>query len=134
MRGFVLVELIIVLFILSVLFFYLIPSVTNFHSKTVQKDINKLNKIIEIAYNLARKRGEPIEIWGVEGSKLVHLNGKNIELSEEIFEVKINGNSTYGLKYDFYIYPDGIMDKVVMELANYKKIISKPLLMRFYLE
>ncbi len=134
MRGFALVELIIVLFILSMGFLYLIPSITNFHSKTVQKDINKLNKAVEMAYNLARKEGEPIGIWGVMGSRLIHLNGKKIELSEEVFEVKINGNNTYGLKYNFYIYPDGIMDKIVIELANYKKIISKPLLMRFYLE
>ncbi len=134
MRGFVLVELLIALAILSIAFFYLAPVSVNIFKTTQNKDIEKLNSIVQMAYKKAKESSMPQMVWGIKGSNNIHFDKKIVYLSKDVFEAKINEKYENGDKYFFFIYPFGIMDRVSLSFFGNKKIKSHPLLLRFDVE
>ena len=131
MRGFVLIELLIALAILSVIFFYFAPVSVNLFQPTTNEDAKKLNLLIEKAYKKARETGLPQYIVGEKGSKTVFFGKRSVRLSGEVFTVEVDGNYQRGLSYRFGVYPCGVMDKVKMVLYGEKELVSLPLLAEF---
>ncbi len=134
MRGFVLVELLIALAILSIVFFYLTPVSVNIFKSQKNLDLDKLNSIVQLAYKKAKNSGLPQVIWGLKGSNNIHFDKKLFYISKDVFDVKVNSHYQDREKYIFFVYPTGIMDKVSLTLFGDKKIVSQPLLLRFEIE
>ncbi len=126
-----LIELLIALAILSIVFFYLAPVSVNFFKKSNDKNIEQLDTAVTMAYKKARQTGMPQIIWGVKGSNNIHFDGKLIYISNDVFDVKVNGSYQYGDEYYFFVYPNGVMDRVSMILFGNIKLYSFPLLLRF---
>ncbi len=131
MRGFVLIELLIVLAILSVVFFYLTPTSVNLFKANRNVDVEKLNSVINMALSEAQESGFPQYIWGEKGSNNIHFGKRTVSLSGDVFSVKVNGKYQEGLEYRFRVYPCGVMDSVKMVLYGEKKLVSLPLLTKF---
>ncbi len=128
--GFVLIELVIAMAIISVLFFFFMPRVAFFLTiKKADEDVSILNEITEMAYKDAVDTGNSSIIWGIKGSSNIHYRDKKFVLPHEVFSVKVNGEYQEGLRYYFFVYPDGIMDRVKMVFENDKVMISNPLLL-----
>ncbi len=134
MKGFVLIELLIALAILSVIFFYLTPIGVNMFTPQSNKDVEKLNMLVKKAYEKSKDTGMPQMIWGLKGSNNIHFNKKLFYLSKDVFDVSVNAVYQQGDKYYFLVYPTGIMDKVAITLFGNKKVVSSPLLLRFGVE
>jgi len=134
LKGFVLVELLIALAILSIVFFYLTPVSVNIFKSQKNLDVDKLNSIVQLAYKKAKSSGLPQVIWGLKGSNNIHFDRQLFYISKDVFDVKVNSLYQEGEKYIFFVYPAGIMDKVSLTLFGDKKIISYPLLLRFEIE
>ncbi len=134
MKGFVLIELLIALAILSVVFFYLTPITVNVFKTTKSADAQKITSLVSSAFEKAKKTGLPQFIWGVKGSVNVHFDNLTVKLSDEVSSVLVNGEYQNGLEYRFRVYPYGIVDGVKITLLNNKNIVSHPLLLRFSLE
>ncbi len=130
MRGFTLIELLVALVIVSIALFYVLPKTLNFYVKT-DKNLNKLDKAILLAKKIAVASGEAQGICGEKGSDTLFVEDQKFELKSEIFDVKVNENYVDGLQYCFYVYPQGVMDRVILKLSNGENLISKPLLLRF---
>jgi len=133
-KAFVLVELLIAVAILSVVLFYLSPTTVNLFKTDISEDVLIINSIAEKALTKAKKTNRPQVIWGIKGSTNIHFDNKSYQLSESIFDVKINGLYQTNDRYEFFVYPQGLMDNVVIFLSNDKKILSSPLLVGFRLE
>ncbi len=133
MRGFVLIELLVVLAILSVVFFYLTPISVNIFKTTDNSGLNGINSIVKAASAEAKKTGFAQYIWGEKGSNRLHFGKKSVTLPADVLSVRVNKRYQEGLEYRFRVYPCGIMDKVEIDLYGGKKLISVPLLARFSL-
>ncbi len=130
MRGFTLIELLVALVIVSVALFYVLPkSLKNY----VNVDINleKLDKAVKLAEKIAKSSGEAQGICGEKGSNSFFVENQKFELKNEVFDVKINENYVNSLRYCFFVYPQGVMDRVTIKLSNGEALNAKPLLLRF---
>ena len=134
MRGFVLVELLIVLVILSFAFFYLIPKLNITTEKKQSKQIETLNLIVKKAFVRAKNSAKAQVVWGFKGSNTLHLGNDKFKLPDDIFSCKINGNYEEGLKCYFFVYPDGVVDFVEIDLGGGLVLKSSPLLLTFDVE
>ncbi len=130
MRGFTLIELLVALVIVSIVLFYMLPKTLNFYVKT-DKNLNQLDKAVLLAKRIAEASGEAQGVCGEKGSNTLFVNDQQFKLKSEIFNVKVNENYADGLEYCFYVYPQGVMDRVTLKLSNGESLISKPLLLRF---
>jgi len=129
--GFTLIEIMVVMIILSIAFAFVIPEINNFFSSNAANRINRFDGIIADAYKKAAETDAPVAVWGTEGSDIIHIGKKDYELKNDIFSIIVNGKNPKGIKYYFFVYPDGIMDSVQIVLDNGRKLESFPLLLHF---
>ncbi len=130
MRGFTLIELLVALVIVSVALFYVLPKgLKNYVN--VDVNLEELDKAVQLAEKIAKSSGEAQGICGEKGSDSFFVENQKFELKNEVFDVKINKNYVDNLQYCFYVYPQGVMDRVTLKLSNGEVVTSKPLLLRF---
>ncbi len=133
MRGFTLFELLVALVIIGISLFYLLPK--NLRLKTTKtEELRNLNRAVSFAYKLSKSTGEAEPICGDKGSSSVFVRDKKFVLKREVFEVEVNGQYPEGLKYCFLVYPQGLMDRVLIRFGDEKRAISEPLLLGFVFE
>ena len=133
-KAFVLVELLIAVAILGVVLFYLTPTTVDLFKTETSKDTLTINSITKKASEKAKQINKPQAIWGMKGSTSIHFDNKSYQLSESVFDVKINSSYQTNDRYEFFVYPQGLMDNVVIFLSDDKKMVSNPLLARFKVE
>ncbi len=129
--AFTFIEILVVIILISLSLGLLIPKLGNFFDIENEKTTKILNKILQEAYNTSVSENRPIMIWGVKGGKLIHYENKVVDLEKVVFRVKVNENYQEGLKYYFFVYPEGLMDKVEMIFEDDSKLESNPLLIKF---
>jgi len=133
-RGFTLLEVLVVIVILTIGFVSFVPKLGSFFDKENNETIQFINTLITKAYKKAVEEDRPVIIWGVKGSNNIYLGGKNYEFKKDVFSVKVNDSYQEGLRYYFFIYPSGIMDKVEILFEDNEKVVSLPVLLRFELK
>jgi len=130
LRGFTLLELLVALVIIGISLFYLLPKNLQFKSANTD-ELQGLNSAVSFAYKLAKLKGEAEPICGDKGSSTVFVGKRKFVLRREVFEVKVNERYPEGLKYCFFVYPQGLMDRVLIRFSDEKRAFSEPLLLGF---
>lgn len=128
-QGFTLIELIIVIFILSICIFTLMPSFRVDFLDTNPPQEKVLNKILNDALITAKKLSSIIEITFVIGSGNIHLNDKVYELPDgiQITRASLNERPVNGLSFTLKVYPEGLCDYIELKLSDNTTLVSLPL-------
>ncbi len=129
--GFTLIEVLVVIALITLSMALLMPRIEDFFDIENNKTTKILNRILLEAYNISISENRPVLIWGVKGGRLIHCAGKIFDLEKTVFRVRVNESYQEGLKYYFFVYPDGLMDKVEIIFENDMELSSNPLLVRF---
>ena len=132
-RGFTLFELLVVVTIIGLGWFALLPNLDladpdradpltrlNIHLDQVRNRAMALNR----AQPLVLTAGKDLMIWGEE----------EFVLPSTVSRCEINGGPPPGLRYNFWIYPDGHMDQVTIELGSGHTLTGDPLKAGFRVE
>jgi prepilin-type N-terminal cleavage/methylation domain-containing protein len=129
-NGFTFIELLIVMFIISLGLFILTPKLTKNFIERQDNTVSQLNKILYEASESAKKSREPAKITFILGSSNFIYQNQRIQLHNGLVleEAHVNEYPAQSLEVTVRAYPEGICDYFSFRFSNGKKIISMPLL------
>jgi len=131
-KGFTLIEILIVLVIVGIGIFTVIPKISE---RVIREkpEIDFFNNLIEEHLKEAKQNHAPVYFEGFKGSEnIVEYSGKRIKipLGLTVASVEINGKDVEKLDFKIYIYPQGVSDYFKITLSNDEILESIPLLLK----
>ncbi|HHN65195.1 MAG TPA: prepilin-type N-terminal cleavage/methylation domain-containing protein [Nitrospirae bacterium] len=129
-NGFTFIEILIVLFIISLSLFILTPKLTKGIVERQDVTLSQINGLLAEAVKQARSSREPAEITFILGSSNVIFNDQRVQLQDGLIlqEADVNEYPAQSLEVAIRAYPDGICDYFTLKFSDGKVIKSIPLL------
>ena len=131
-RGFSLIELLIVLFIIGIGWFSLLPSL-NLSRPARAEDavVKELNDFLLTVRDVAVTEYKTQKLTIKVGGSALLWGEESFTLPGAAVRCKVNDHPSEGLDYSFRVYRDGIMDDVQLALTNGADLKSDVLAVRF---
>ncbi|MGE4298408.1 MAG: type II secretion system protein [Desulfovibrionaceae bacterium] len=130
-RGFTLLEILIVLFIIGIGWFSLLPSLDVSRGAPEDEAAKELNAFLDTVRNVAVTEYKTQKLSIKVGGSFILWGKESFSLPAAAARCVVNDLPPEGLDFSFRIYRDGIMDKVRLELMNGDALESDVLAVRF---
>lgn len=129
-RGFTLLEVMVVLFIIGLGWFSLLPRLDS-ADVTDSGPLTELNDFLDLAKADAVRLCRPQVLNLGPGSDLLSRDEAKMKLPAPVLSALVNGYAPPGTVYSFKVYPEGFMDAVTIRLSDDTVYLADVLRCRF---
>lgn len=124
--GFTLVELLVVMLIIGMAWFAILPRL-DITRRNAESDAEKLNEFILQVRETAMNKQTIQKVVVTPGKEELFWGKEKLKLSASVSTCRVNGDEPILKEFAFFVYPEGMMDKVRMELLSGEVLVSDAL-------